>query len=75
MPGQAAPVIALLNRCAARLPPVPRFTTAMFAARSRPGRSIKVFLFGLGAILPLGSLIWALLAWHGTGVARTREPR
>ncbi len=44
---------------------------AMFAASSRQGRSIKIFLFGLGVILPLGSLIWALLLLHGSTVSRS----
>lgn len=42
----------------------------MFAARSPVGRSAKIFLFGVGVALPLGSLIWLLLFWHGNGVAR-----
>ena len=49
---------------------LPQATTAMFVARSRSGRQIKVFLFGLGVLLPAGSLIWALLALHGNAVGR-----
>ena len=62
--------IALL-RCRAfgvfRLPPA---TGLMFAARSPLGRSLKIVLFGVGVVLPLGSLIWLLLFWHGKGVGR-----
>lgn len=37
----------------------------MVVARTPVGRALKVFLFIVGAVLPLGSLIWALLLWHG----------
>ena len=47
---------------------MPDATDVMFAARSPWGRSIKIFLFGIGVLMPLGSLIWALLFWHGYGV-------
>lgn len=40
-------------------------TGAMFAAYSPLGRSLKIVLFVVGVILPLGSLIWAMLMWHG----------
>lgn len=49
---------------------LPQATGLMFAARSRWGRSFKIFLFGIGVFLPLGSLIWVLLFWHGNGVLR-----
>jgi hypothetical protein len=49
---------------------LPQATGFMFAARSRWGRSFKIFLFGVGVILPLGSLIWVLLFWHGNGLVR-----
>ncbi len=49
---------------------LPQATGLMFAARSRWGRSLKVFLFAVGVVLPLGSLIWVLLFWHGNGVLR-----
>lgn len=49
---------------------LPQATAFMFAARSRLGRSLKIFLFGVGVVLPLGSLIWVLLFWHGNGVLR-----
>jgi hypothetical protein len=42
----------------------------MFAARSSMGRSIKIFLFGIGVVLPLGSLIWAAWVWHGRGIRK-----
>ena len=47
---------------------LPQATGFMFAARSRWGRAFKVLLFALGVVLPLGSLIWALLFWHGNAV-------
>ncbi len=49
---------------------LPQATGMMFAARSSLGRRVKIGLFGVGVVLPLGSLIWALLFWHGNGVAR-----
>jgi hypothetical protein len=49
---------------------LPQATGMMFAARSSFGRSIKIGLFGIGVVLPLGSLIWALLFWHGNGIRR-----
>jgi hypothetical protein len=45
---------------------LPKATKTMFMARSALGRSIKISLFGLGLLLPLGSIIWALLYLHGT---------
>lgn len=45
---------------------LPEATTTIFAARSRWGRSCKMALFGVGVVLPLGSLIWAALFWHGS---------
>lgn len=50
---------------------LPGVTKTVFVARSTSGRRIKFFLFGLGALLPAGSLIWALLAWHGSSVVRS----
>lgn len=47
---------------------LPHATGMMFAARSSWGRSLKITLFGIGVVLPLGSLIWLLLFWHGNGV-------
>lgn len=49
---------------------LPQATAFMFAARSRWGRSFKILLFGVGVVLPLGSLIWVLLFWHGNAVLR-----
>lgn len=45
----------------------------MLDAQSRVGRSVKVSLFVVGAILPLGSLIWAALLWHGVRHSKERE--
>lgn len=53
---------------------LPQATGMMFAARSSLGRSVKIGLFGVGVVLPLGSLIWALLFWHGNGVLRRAVP-
>lgn len=47
---------------------LPRATGTLFAARTKPGRWLKTFLFGVGVVLPLGSLIWVLLFLHGTRV-------
>jgi len=49
---------------------LPQATGLIFAARTSLGRSVKIFLFGLGVVLPLGSLIWALLFWHGNSLRR-----
>jgi hypothetical protein len=43
---------------------------ALFSARTPLGRSTKIVLFGLGAVLPLGSVIWALLLSHGLRAKR-----
>jgi len=53
---------------------LPQATGLLFAARTPLGRSLKISLFGLGIILPLGSLIWALLFWHGTCISRVACP-
>lgn len=45
-------------------------TGLLFVARTRVGRWVKVLLFGVGVVLPLGSLIWALLYWHGNRLRR-----
>lgn len=47
---------------------LPEATAMMFAARSRWERSVKIALFGVGVVLPLGSAIWALLFWHGSNI-------
>jgi hypothetical protein len=49
---------------------LPQATGMMFTARSSWGRSVKIGLFGIGVVLPLGSLIWMLLFWHGNGVRK-----
>jgi hypothetical protein len=38
---------------------------ALFAARTPLGRSTKIVLFGLGAVVPFGSIIWALMLARG----------
>jgi hypothetical protein len=43
---------------------------ALFSARTPLGRSTKIVLFGIGAVLPLGTLIWALLLSHGLRAGR-----
>ena len=51
---------------------LPQATGIMFTARSRLGRSCKIILFAVGVVLPLGSLIWALLFWHGRQATANR---
>lgn len=67
--------VALMRDYAVWMARLPQATGLIFAARSSTGRSIKIFLFGVGAVLPLGSLIWAMLFWHGHGVRRRRDLR
>ncbi|MFT3960844.1 hypothetical protein [Propionivibrio sp.] len=43
---------------------------ALFFARTPLGRSTKMVLFGIGAVLPLGTVIWVLLLSHGLRVKR-----
>ena len=61
---------ALVRGYAVWLRQLPQATGMMFAARSSLGRSVKIGLFGIGVVLPLGSLIWVLLFWHGNGVRK-----
>jgi hypothetical protein len=65
---------ALLRSYADWVRRLPQAMGLLLAARSPLGRSIKVFLFGLGLVLPLGSIIWALLLWHGHGVLKRTKP-
>jgi hypothetical protein len=44
--------------------------SALFSARTPLGRSTKIVLFSIGAVLPLGAVIWALLLSHGLRVQR-----
>jgi hypothetical protein len=44
--------------------------SALFSARTPLGRSTKIVLFGIGAVLPLGTVIWALLLSHGLRAQR-----
>lgn len=60
--------VALLRAYSVWVRRLPAATGLMFAARSRLGRSVKIFFFGVGVVLPLGSLIWVALFWHGNGV-------
>jgi hypothetical protein len=43
---------------------------ALFSARTPLGRSTKILLFGIGAVLPLGSVIWVLLLSRGLHAKR-----
>ena len=61
---------ALLCSYALWLRKLPQATGILFAARTPLGRSAKIFLFGIGAVLPFGSLIWILLFWHGGCISR-----
>lgn len=67
--------IGLLRDYASWMRRLSRGSAQMFAARSAVGRSAKIFLFGVGVALPLGSLIWLLLFWHGSGLARRGSAR
>ena len=58
-----------------RIRQFPQMTGTLFAARTRFGRYVKTFLFGVGVVLPLGSLIWALLFLHGARVSSHALPR
>ena len=44
---------------------LPQANGMMFAAQSSWGRSVKIGLFGIGVVMPLGSLIR-----HGNGVRK-----
>ncbi|WP_434514371.1 hypothetical protein AB6Q56_17745 [Dechloromonas sp. ARDL1] len=58
--------LAYLSRRSLRVTAwMPGRARVMLDAPSRAGRSVKMSLFIAGAILPLGSLIWAGLLWHG----------
>jgi len=49
---------------------LPQATEIMFAAQSSFGRKIKVSLFVVGVVMPLGSLIWVLLFWHSNAMIK-----
>ena len=61
---------AMVRGYTALIRQLPQATGMMFAAHSSWGRSVKMVLFGIGVVLPLGSLIWMLLFWHGNGVCK-----
>ena len=68
--------VALLRHYALRTLQLPEARKYMFVAGSPPGRWFKMALFSFGIFLPLGSLIWAVLIWHGIrtgGTERTNE--
>jgi hypothetical protein len=64
--------VTLLRAYTSLIRSLPKATEAMFAARTPTGRTVKIFLFGIGVVMPLGSLIWIVLFWHGNGVLRLR---
>lgn len=67
--------LAMFHRQSVRMAAwMPGRTHVMLDAPSRAGRSIKISLFVVGAILPLGSLIWAGLLWHSVRHGRKRLP-
>lgn len=70
LPAMIRNAAALLRGYTVWVRRLPQATGMMFAARSSLGRSVKIGLFGIGVVLPLGSLIWALLFWHGSGVRK-----
>ncbi|GHU19120.1 hypothetical protein FACS189475_05760 [Betaproteobacteria bacterium] len=49
--------------------------SALFSARTPLGRSTKIVLFGVGAVLPLGTVIWALLLSHGLRAQRASSEK
>ena len=59
----------LLRAYLAWMRQLPLATGVLFAARTPWGRSLKIFLFAVGVFLPLGSLLWCLLYWHGRSIA------
>lgn len=65
--------IALLRHCALRTFQVPEASKHMFVAGSPPERWVKMALFFVGIFLPLGSIIWAVLIWHGVRTGRTER--
>jgi hypothetical protein len=65
-------VVASLRRGAIWIRRLPQATSLMFTARSPLGRSTKIFLFGVGVVMPLGSLIWMLLFWHGNSIDKQK---
>jgi hypothetical protein len=74
LPDMIRNAAALVRGYANWMRQLPRATGMMFAARSSLGRSVKIGLFGVGVVLPLGSVIWVLLFWHGNGVHRRVVP-
>lgn len=68
--GITSDFVTLLGSYIIRIKQLPKATGTMFAARTPTGRSIKIFLFGLGVAFPLGILILALLFWHGIRINR-----
>jgi hypothetical protein len=72
MSGMANRTVALLRRGALWFRRLPQATDVLFAARTPLERSLKIALFGVGIVLPLGSLIWALLFWHGKALRKSR---
>lgn len=67
--------VTLLRCYASWVRQIPQATGLMFAARSPLGRSFKIFFFGVGVVLPLGSLIWAMLFWHGNRIGKDGASR
>lgn len=65
--------VAFLRNQATWFRRLPQATGLLFAARTSAGRSLKIALFGIGVVLPLGSLIWALLFWHGSVLRSSRR--
>jgi hypothetical protein len=66
-------LIELLQRYSKWVRQLSRESKFMFAARSPLGRSAKISLFGGGVLMPLGSLIWIALYWHGKSVEKQRN--
>ena len=73
LPAMIRNTITALRGYALWVRALPHASGMLFAARTSQGRSVKIFLFGIGVVLPLGSLIWAVLFWHGRGVTREHQ--
>ena len=67
--------MAALHRYVYWVRRLPQLTGVLLAARTPQGRCVKTVLFGVGVVLPLGSLIWVLLFLHGNRVCGNPLPR
>ena len=68
--GKTSYFVTFARNCIGGIKQFPKTTGTMFAAQTQTGRSIKIFLFGLGMAFPLGILILAPLFLHGRMITR-----